>query len=214
MTRSRPTHGTIVAYVALFVALGGTGYAIKRLDGGEIAKRTIPGNRLEKNGVGSKEVKGLLAKDFEAGQLPAGSDGAPGPPAANALLGNTVVPLSIIANEKLAPSGPTTPISATTAGNEQRSPNATIVARDLSVGLTTAPGGATSRTFTLVDDGALTPVSCTIAGSQTSCDSGSATATISAGSTLHIQASLTVSPPSATSAELGLAGHHPVANLA
>lgn len=79
-TFSRPTHGTIVAYLALFVALGGTGYAVKRLDGGEIAKRSIPGNRLEKNGVGTKEVTGLLAKDFEAGQLPAGQMARPARP--------------------------------------------------------------------------------------------------------------------------------------
>jgi hypothetical protein len=199
----------VVAYLALFVALGGTSFAVKRLDGQDIAKRSIPGNRLKKDSVGTAEVKGLRAKDFRKGQLRAGKQGspgatgAPGASAANALLGNTATDLSIVANQKLAPSGPTTPISVTMAGNEQRSPNAPIVARDLSMGVTSPPGGPTTRTFTLYDDGSPTPVSCTIAGSQTSCDSGNATATISPGSSLWIQASLTVSPPTAASASWG-----------
>jgi hypothetical protein len=78
--RRRPSHGVVVAYLALFVALGGTSIAAKSaLDGDSIKKRSIPGNRLKKNGVGTKEVKGLLAKDFKAGQLPAGAQGATGP---------------------------------------------------------------------------------------------------------------------------------------
>ncbi len=79
----RPEHATIVAYLALFVALGGTGaYAIDKIDGEDISKRSIPGNRLEKGSVGPKEAKNLLAKDFKAGELPAGTRGPQGVPGA------------------------------------------------------------------------------------------------------------------------------------
>ena len=55
-----------VAYVALFVALSGTGYAAAK---------------LPKNSVTSSTVKDrtLLARDFKRGQLPAGERGATGP---------------------------------------------------------------------------------------------------------------------------------------
>lgn len=81
-----PGHATVVAYVGLFVALGGTAYAVNKLDGDRIAKRSIPGNRLEEGSVGTKEAKNLLAKDFKKGQLPAGTQGPQGiqgPPGAS-----------------------------------------------------------------------------------------------------------------------------------
>jgi hypothetical protein len=58
----------LVAYLALFVALGGTGYAA----GGKL---------LPRNSVGSAQVinSSLLAKDFKKGQLPRGPRGALGP---------------------------------------------------------------------------------------------------------------------------------------
>jgi len=86
---SRFGYANVTATVALFVALGGTSIAAKNaLDGDTIQKRSIPGNRLVQNTVGSKEVKGLVAKDFRPGQLPAGPPGATGetgPPGASGL---------------------------------------------------------------------------------------------------------------------------------
>jgi hypothetical protein len=74
------------------------------------------------------------------------------------------------------------------------SPNASIVARDLSVKLTAAPGVGSSRTFALSDDGTPTAVACTISGAATTCDSGVATATIGAGSELSIELTVSVVP--------------------
>lgn len=72
-------YANVTATVALFIALGGTAIAARdALDGHEIEKRSIPGNRLAKNSVGTKEVKGLVAGDFQPGQLPAGPRGATG----------------------------------------------------------------------------------------------------------------------------------------
>ena len=56
----------IVAYVALFVALGGTSYAATRLPAGSVTTRQV------KNGS-------LLKRDVKRGQAPQGRKGATGP---------------------------------------------------------------------------------------------------------------------------------------
>jgi hypothetical protein len=67
----RPTPSLVVSLVALVVALSGSAYAV--VNGGA---PTLP-----KNSVVSKTVKNgsLKAKDFKAGQLPAGPAGPAGP---------------------------------------------------------------------------------------------------------------------------------------
>jgi hypothetical protein len=55
-----------VAYVALFVALGGTSYAAAKLPANSVSSATV-------------KDRSLLAKDFRAGQLPAGERGPAGP---------------------------------------------------------------------------------------------------------------------------------------
>ena len=71
----RPRHATVVAYLALFVALGGTGYAAMKLP-----KNSVGSKQIKSNAVRSGKVKNrsLLAKDFKAGQLPKGPKGAQG----------------------------------------------------------------------------------------------------------------------------------------
>jgi hypothetical protein len=68
--------GNAVAYVALFVALGGTSYAVARLPANSVGAAQIT-----RNAVGSQEVRNfsLLAKDFKRGSLPRGARGATGP---------------------------------------------------------------------------------------------------------------------------------------
>ena len=63
----RPSPALVVALVALFFALGGTGYAV---------------SRLPKNSVTSAQVKdySLLSRDFRKGQLPHGPQGPQGVP--------------------------------------------------------------------------------------------------------------------------------------
>jgi hypothetical protein len=65
-----------LALLALFVALGGTSYAVTRLPANSVGTRQI------KNGaVTSSKVKdqSLLAGDFKPGQLPQGKTGPTGP---------------------------------------------------------------------------------------------------------------------------------------
>lgn len=90
---------------------------------------------------------------------------------------------------------------------ETLSPNRALVARDLSVQVTAAPGNATYRSFELFVNGSATSLSCTIGDSDTSCTSAPALGPVAvpAGSTLAIR-ELTGSSfaPAAASALFGL----------
>jgi len=70
-----PKHSTVVAYVALFIALGGTSYAAVKLP-----KNSVGGTQIKANAVTSGKVKnGSLRKaDFKASDLPVGPAGAQG----------------------------------------------------------------------------------------------------------------------------------------
>jgi hypothetical protein len=79
----RPSHTTVAAYMALFVALGGTSYAAVKLP-----RNSVGGKQIKPNAVSSSKVKNgsLRLADFGAGQVPAGprgADGAPGTPGAD-----------------------------------------------------------------------------------------------------------------------------------
>lgn len=69
------SYANVIATTALFVALGGTSYAAVTLSKGSVKSR-----HLASNAVTSAKVKdgSLSARDFKAGQLPAGRDGAAG----------------------------------------------------------------------------------------------------------------------------------------
>ncbi len=75
-----------VAYLALFVALGGTSYAAAQIE-----RNSVTARHIKKNAVGAPEIKSnavrsaevgdgsLFAVDFAAGQLPQGAQGPQGP---------------------------------------------------------------------------------------------------------------------------------------
>ncbi len=88
----RPSPAMIVALIALFVALGGSSYAALRVTGKNVKNSSLTGKDVKNNSLTGSDVKNLrsgdvkdfslLAKDFKAGQLPAGAQGiqgAPGP---------------------------------------------------------------------------------------------------------------------------------------
>lgn len=76
LVRHRPSPALIVALIALFVSLGGVGYAATQL-----GKNTVGAPQLKKDAVRSPKVKNgsLRAVDFAKGQLPAGPQGPQGP---------------------------------------------------------------------------------------------------------------------------------------
>lgn len=77
--KRRPQPATVIAIVALIVALGGTGYAAVTLPANSVGTA-----QLKKNAVTSLKVKNgsLLSADFKAGQIPAGPAGPAGSPGA------------------------------------------------------------------------------------------------------------------------------------
>jgi hypothetical protein len=84
----RPSHAVVVAYLALFVALGGSSYAAITVTGKNVKNSSLTGKDIKNNSLTGKDVKGvksadvadrsLLSKDFKPGQLPAGSRGPKG----------------------------------------------------------------------------------------------------------------------------------------
>jgi hypothetical protein len=63
----RPSPATVISLIALFVALGGTGYAATQLP-----RNSVKARQIAPGAVRSSEVKDgtLLRKDFKAGELP------------------------------------------------------------------------------------------------------------------------------------------------
>lgn len=58
----RPSHATVVAYLALFVALGGSAYAITRIDSGEIVNDSLKSKDL-------KDGKAVAGRDLRQDTL-------------------------------------------------------------------------------------------------------------------------------------------------
>jgi hypothetical protein len=75
----------VVACVALVVALGGVSYAAvvlpkNSVGAAQLKKNAVTNTKIKKNAITSPKVKNgsLLARDFKAGQLPAGPQGPKG----------------------------------------------------------------------------------------------------------------------------------------
>ena len=92
-----PGHTTVVAYLALFAALGGTSYAAVTLKRGSVKSSHIKNGQVKRpdiarGAVDSRRVRdrSLSARDFAPGTLkpgPAGPPGAQGAPGAQGLAG-------------------------------------------------------------------------------------------------------------------------------
>jgi Collagen triple helix repeat (20 copies) len=91
-----PSPAMLVACVALVVALGGVSYAAgvlpknsvgtaqlmkKAVSAAKLKKNAVTAGKVRNNAITTAEVRDrtLLAQDFKAGQLPAGSQGPAGP---------------------------------------------------------------------------------------------------------------------------------------
>lgn len=78
--RFRPSYSNVTATLALFVALGGTSYAVATIDGRDVKNGSLSGRDIRDSSLKGKDVKNesLKAADFKEGQLPAGPQGPPG----------------------------------------------------------------------------------------------------------------------------------------
>jgi hypothetical protein len=86
LRRCRPSPAMMVALLALFVSLGGVGYAATQLPRNSVGTaqlraNAVTGAKLANGAVTSSKVgdHSLLARDFRSGQLPSGAQGAQGP---------------------------------------------------------------------------------------------------------------------------------------
>src|SRR3954451_18898481 len=106
----RPPHATVVAYLALFVALGGTSYAAIKLPANSVGSR-----QLKNGAVTGAKVKAhsLLANDFRTGQLKAGAQGPAGAPGAKGDAGTPGVKGDKGNTGSTGPTGVTGPTGAT-----------------------------------------------------------------------------------------------------
>ena len=75
----------VVALIALFVALGGSGYAAI-----QFKKNSIPGKALKRNSVTGKQVKESSLKTVP--RAPSASEGKPSPAARSTRAGRLAVP--------------------------------------------------------------------------------------------------------------------------
>ena len=83
--RTRITFANVMSLTALFIALGGTSYAVTQLDKNSVRSKHIRNGQvkradLARNAVNSSKVGNgtLLAQDFAPGQLPRGAQGPQG----------------------------------------------------------------------------------------------------------------------------------------
>ncbi|MGZ8693885.1 MAG: hypothetical protein ACXWYS_00405 [Gaiellaceae bacterium] len=90
--RRRPSPATVIACLALLVALGGTGYAATQLPPNSVGRQQLRANVIDSSKV---QDASLFARDFKKGQLPrglrgaTGATGAAGPAGATGAVGAT-----------------------------------------------------------------------------------------------------------------------------
>jgi Collagen triple helix repeat (20 copies) len=71
-------HGTAVAYLALFAALGGSAYAADKLTGGFIKDGTITGKDVKNGSLGAKKLSAKAVSSLRGQTGPAGPQGPKG----------------------------------------------------------------------------------------------------------------------------------------
>lgn len=55
--RDRLTYANVMATLALFVALGGSSYAVSKIDGNDIRKHSLTGAHFKRNSIGGRAIK-------------------------------------------------------------------------------------------------------------------------------------------------------------
>jgi hypothetical protein len=105
----RPSAATTISVIALFVALGGTGYAAVTLPRNSVGSAQVIDSSLKKRDLADKTISALKGVSGTPGAAgPTGPSGATGPPAAAlwaviAANGTTARGSHVTSSEKLAP---------------------------------------------------------------------------------------------------------------
>ena len=69
--RSRLSYANVIASLALFLALGGTSYAVHQIGSSQIRNNSIRSRDIRNNDIRSRDIRNhsLFRKDFKRGQL-------------------------------------------------------------------------------------------------------------------------------------------------
>lgn len=122
--RRRPSPALVLSAVALFVALGGTSYALtvtsatvknNSLTATDIKNNSLTGSDIKENSVGSGDVRNgsLRRRDFRAGELPAGTaPTTPVTPGTQGTPGTSGTPGSALAFARVAANGTVDPATS------------------------------------------------------------------------------------------------------
>ncbi|XAY03447.1 hypothetical protein DSM112329_00262 [Paraconexibacter sp. AEG42_29] len=134
----------VVALLALFVALGGSSYAAAQLAKNSVGSATIKNGQVKSVDLASSSVtsakvkdRSLLAKDFKAGQLPAGKAGAAGAPGAPGPKGDQGAPGAPGANGAAGERGP-----SNASALKKATHNVGVVPASQTVGSISLPAGS------------------------------------------------------------------------
>jgi hypothetical protein len=75
-----PSASTVIASIALIVALGGTSYAASQITGSNIKNNSVTGKDVRNSSLTTSDIKNgsLRSKDFKKGDIPAGPKGPAG----------------------------------------------------------------------------------------------------------------------------------------
>jgi hypothetical protein len=65
----RPGHGTVVAYLALFVALGGSSYAAVAVTGRDVRDGSLTGRDIRNNSLTGRDIRGISGHDVRNNSL-------------------------------------------------------------------------------------------------------------------------------------------------
>src|SRR5262245_2741687 len=79
LRRILPRHSVVVAYVALFAALGGSAYAVVTVTGKDIKNGTITARDVRDRSRGTSELSAQAVTDLSGQRGPAGDTGERGP---------------------------------------------------------------------------------------------------------------------------------------
>ena len=192
--RTRLTFANVVSVIALFVALGGGAYAAIKLPANSVGSKQIRKKAVTPAKIAPATARLLKGRRGDQGPKgdpgATGSPGQPGSSAASAFVSS--FDTGNVGNDtELCPVTNVAYFSSACiedgtdpAYRYEGSPNVPIVARDLFVRQTVAPGSGATRSYTLRVDGVDTPFGCTVVDPATTCNSGAATFTIPAGSKL------------------------------
>src|SRR3954471_956155 len=76
--RARFTYANVMATIAVFVALGGSGYAASKINGKNIKNKSISGTKLKNRTIASRKIKKSTIKALKGTTGATGASGAPG----------------------------------------------------------------------------------------------------------------------------------------